>query len=88
MEEALKALLLNLATDPRKLSEYLKERESYVGLTTLSAEARDAVLAGDQERVARLVGAAVAGHTTIVMGKQYHKKKKKKGSTHPVRKPK
>jgi hypothetical protein len=45
----------------------------------VSPEARDAILTGDQEKVAKLVGMALGSHTsTITLGKQLHKKKKNK----------
>ena len=78
MDESLRSVLLGLATDPQKMSEYLRDRESYLALAGVSPEACAALLEGDQEKVADLVGAG-HGHHTDMQEQNFHKKKKGKG---------
>lgn len=78
MDESLKSLLLGLATDPQELTDYLKDRESYLAVAGLSPEAREALLAGDQERVAELVGGGRGHHTDMHVQESMKKKKKRR----------
>ena len=81
MEKEVMTFLVELATSPGRLSEYLNDREAYLERTALSPEARAAVLSGDQDKIATLAGNAEWAMHTKKKPKprpMYKKKKKKK----------
>ena len=88
MDQALKTFLVEMATDPGKLSEYLRDRETYLAGTELSQEARVAVLSGDQAKVGALMGGVLGGHTKKTAMKIHKRRKRAKpAKKKPAKKP-
>jgi hypothetical protein len=79
MDESLRCVLLGLATDPQEMNRYLMDRKSYLTLAGLSPEACKALLDGDQEKVADLVGAGPGNHTQMNEQNSHKKNNGKKG---------
>ena len=79
MDEPTKTLLLNLAMNPQEMAAFLSDRESYLDRAGLGAAAREAILAGDQERVAAILGADGARHTANYQEQINDKTRKPKG---------
>jgi hypothetical protein len=75
MNENLVNFLVDLASDRHRMASFAADPHAVLDDTALSADERDAVLAGDSARLRRALGAPVGGKGSIRVKKKAGRKK-------------
>jgi len=84
MSENLVNFLVDLASDRHRMASFAADPHAVLDDTELSADERDAVLAGDSARLRRAIGGPVGGKAAIRIKKKKGGRKKTSRKKRPA----